>query len=306
MNQASSGSLRVGIACGLAAYGSWGLFPLYFKSVSHIAAPVVLANRAVWSVATLALLVLVLGRGRHLIARLRERRLVLMLAASSLLIGANWLTFIFAVAHGHVLQSSLGYFINPLVNVLLGMLLFGERLRPYQIASLCLAAAGVTLLACFVGEVPWLALVLALTFALYGAMRKSLPVDGLTGLTVETLLMLPFAVGYLGYLACSSSSQAADWHNVGLLALSGPITSIPLLFFGAAARRLRLTTLGILQYITPTLHFVLAVLVYREPFSPVQLVSFACIWTAIAFYTADSFRALRSAPPANATPLGYD
>ena len=229
-----------------------------------------------------------------------------MLGLSTLFIAANWLVFIYAVVSGQVLQASLGYFINPLANVLLGVLFLRERLRPYQVLSLGLALAGVLVLAVFVGAAPWVALALALTFALYGLMRKIMPVDGLVSLTVETLVMTPIALAYLGYLGAMRQGSGTSLGILGLLALSGPITTVPLLFFGAAARRLRLSTMGILQYLSPTLQFLLAVVAFHERFSYAQIASFACIWTAIAIYTTDSFRAMQQARLDLVEPFGAD
>ena len=198
-----------GIIYAIAAYGSWGLFPLYFKAVAGVAPVEVLAHRALWSFAVLAVLVAFLGRWTELGRELRSGKLLLMLGLSTLLISANWLVFIYAVISGQVLQASLGYFINPLVNVLLGVVFLRERLRPYQTLSIVLALAGVLVLAGFVGEVPWIALTLALTFGLYGLMRKIMPVDGLVSLTVETLAMAPAALAYVGYLGAGRQGLGA-------------------------------------------------------------------------------------------------
>jgi len=295
-----------GIIYAIAAYGSWGLIPLYFKAVANVAPVEVLAHRAVWSFAVLAVLVAFLGRWAELGRELRSGKLLLMLGLSTLFVAANWLLFIYAVVSRQVLQASLGYFINPLVNVLLGVVFLGERLRPYQTLSILVALAGVLVLAGFVGEVPWIAIALALTFGLYGLMRKIMPVDGLVSLTVETLAMTPLALAYLGYLGMTRPEAGSSLGTLGLLALSGPVTTIPLLFFGAAARQLRLSTMGILQYFSPTLQFLLAVVAFGEPFSKAQIASFACIWTAIAIYTADSFRAARQARLALVEPFGAD
>jgi len=304
--QTSQHTAQFGLLCGAAAYGLWGLIPLYFKAVGHVAPVEVLAHRAMWSFVTLALLIRLLGRWGELWRELRSGKLLLMLGLSTLLIATNWLIFIYAVATGQVLQSSLGYFINPLVNVLLGVTFLGERLRPYQALSIVLAGVGVLVLAAVVGTIPWIALTLAVTFALYALLRKIMPVDGWVSLTVETLGMTPAALAYLGYLAATAKTTGSGPASIGLLALSGPITTVPLLFFGAAARRLRLSTMGILQYLSPSLQFLLAVLVFREPFSTAQLVSFACIWAAIAIYTADSFRAVRQARLDLIEPFGAD
>ena len=302
----SSTPSKHGIIYAIAAYGSWGLFPLYFKAVASVAPVEVLAHRALWSFAVLAVLVAFLGRWSELGRELRSGKLLVMLGLSTLFIAANWLVFIYAVISGQVLQASLGYFINPLVNVLLGVMILRERLRPYQTLSIMLALVGVLVLAGFVGEMPWIALTLALTFGLYGLMRKIMPVDGLVSLTVETLAMTPVALAYLVYLGATRQGAGSSLGTLGLLALSGPVTTIPLLFFGAAARQLRLSTMGILQYLSPTLQFLLAVVAFREPFSTAQIVSFGCIWTAIAIYTADSYRAVRQDRLALVEPFGAD
>jgi chloramphenicol-sensitive protein RarD len=293
VNQIEKHGSHYGILYGIAAYGSWGIFPLYFKTVSSVPPVEVLGHRALWSFVMLAVLVGLLGRWTEVWRELHSRKLLLMLALSTLFIAANWLMFIYAVTSGQVLQASLGYFINPLVNVLLGVLFLRERLRPRQMLSIGLALIGVLVLTAFVGKVPWVALTLALTFSFYALMRKLMPVDGFVSLAVETLLMVPVALAYLGYLAATSSHEPLRLSTVGLLMLSGPITTVPLLFFGAAARRLRLSTMGILQYLSPTLQFLLAVLAFGESFSSAQLLSFACIWAAVLIYATDSLRAVR-------------
>ena len=277
----------------MAAYGLWGLIPLYFKAVASVASPEVLAHRALWSFLLLAVIVYLVGRWGEILGKLRDRKLLGILALNAFFIAANWLMFIYAVSTGQVVQASLGYFINPLVSVLLGVVFLHERLRPYQVLSILLAACGVLVLTWLVGEVPWVALTLAGTFALYGLMRKLTPVDGLMSVTVETLFMTPFALLYLGYLASAGNLTGSRPPTIGLLMLSGPVTTVPLLFFAAAARRLPLSTLGILHYLTPTLQFLVAVLVFDEPFSTPQMISFACIWTALGIFTADSFHAAR-------------
>jgi chloramphenicol-sensitive protein RarD len=293
VNQIKSHGSCYGILYGIAAYGSWGFFPLYFKAVASVPPVEVLAHRALWSFVVLAILVGVLGRWKELWRELHSRKLILMLTLSTLFIAANWLMFIYAVSSGQVLQASLGYFINPLVNVLLGVLFFRERLRPRQTLSIGLAVVGVLVLTAIVGEVPWVALTLALTFSLYALMRKLMPVDGLVSLTVETLIIAPAGLTYLGYLATARGHEPLTLGTVGLLMLSGPITTVPLLFFGAAARRLRLSTMGILQYLSPTLQFLLAILAFGEAFSSAQLLSFACIWAAVLIYAVDSLFAAR-------------
>ena len=206
MNQIGKHGSHYGILYGIAAYGSWGIIPLYFKTVASVPPVEVLAHRALWSFVMLAVLVGLLGRWQELWRELRSRKLLLMLSLSTLFIAANWLMFIYAVTSGQVLQASLGYFINPLVNVLLGVVFLRERLRTRQTLSIGLALIGVLVLTLLVGEVPWIALALALTFSLYALMRKLMPVDGLVSLTVETLILAPVGLAYLGYLAAATRS----------------------------------------------------------------------------------------------------
>jgi chloramphenicol-sensitive protein RarD len=241
----------------------------------------------------LAAIVGLLGRWKELWRELHSHKLLALLALSTIFIAANWLLFIKATTTGRVLQASLGYFINPLANVVLGVAFLHERLRPRQTLSIALAVAGVLGFALLAGEPPWLALGLALSFSLYGLTRKLMPVDGLVSLTVETLVMAPFGLAYLGYLSASGYSQPRGLGMFGLLMLSGPITTVPLLFFGAAARRLRLSTMGFLQFISPTLQFLLAVVAFGEKFSTAQLLSFAAIWAAVLIYALDSWSAAR-------------
>lgn len=281
------------VAYGMIAYGLWGLIPLYFKTVAQVAPPEVLAHRAIWSFVVLAVVVRLMGRWPELKENLRNRKVLLMLTLSATLITCNWLTFICAVLTNQVLQSSLGYFISPLMNVLLGVVFLRERLWPYQVLAIGLATVGFLVLAAVVGVIPWIALILALSAAFHLLIRKIAPVDGLMSLTVETLVMTPVALCFLGFLATTTELTGATPERFGLLMLAGPVTTVPFLFFGAAAKRLRLSTMGILQYLTPSLQFLLAVVVFHEPFSNAQLVSFACVWTAVAIYTADSYRASR-------------
>jgi chloramphenicol-sensitive protein RarD len=284
---------RFGVVFAVAAYGCWGFFPLYFKALAGVTPLEVLANRIIWSFVMLAVLVALLGRWSELRRELRSRKLLAMLTVSTVLIAVNWLVFIHAVVTNQVLQASVGYFLNPLVSVLLGVVFLRERLRSLQIVSIALAAVGVLVLAVAAGTLPWIALMLAATFGLYGLMRKLLPVDSLVSLTVETLILAPLALIYVAWLGVAGEFADRGPSTFALLAAGGPITAVPLLFFGAAARRLRLSTMGILQYLTPTLQFSLAVVAFREPFSMAQLVSFSCIWIAVAIYTTDSFRAAR-------------
>jgi chloramphenicol-sensitive protein RarD len=280
-------------AYGISAYGLWGLIPLYFKTVADVAPTEVLAHRAIWSFAVLVVAVGLLGRSVEVQRNLRSLRLMLMLGLSATTIAANWLMFIYSVASGQVLQSSLGYFISPLVCVGLGVVCLRERLSGWQTLAVGLAAVGLLVMACVVGQMPWIALTLAVTSASHVLIRRIVPVDGLVSLTVETIVMLPIALAYLGYRATTATLTGNTPAMVGQLMLAGPVTTIPFLFYGFAVKRLQLSTMGILEYLTPSLQLLLAVVAFNEPFSTVQLVSFACVWMAIAIYTADSYRIAR-------------
>lgn len=281
---------RQGLTLGLLAYGVWGSFPAFFRLVNAATPLEVVGHRIFWSAAFLMLLVTLSRRLGPLWGVLRDRGTLLTLAGSTLLIAGNWLVFIYAVQQGQVLQSSLGYFMTPLFSVLLGFLFLRERLNRRQQLSVALAALGVANLTLGHGAFPWIALTLGSTFGLYGLLRKLARVDALLGLTVETLLLAPLALGYLFYLGIRHQSAflaGAPLLDL-LLPLSGVVTALPLLCFVGAARRLRLATIGFLQYITPSLHFLFAVGLYGEPFSRGHLLSFSCIWAALAVYTADA------------------
>jgi len=283
---------RVGLAYGIVAYGLWGFMPVYIKAVR--AAPVleVLCHRVVWALAFLLLLSWWQGQIRDLRPALRSRRTLAVLSASTVCIAVNWLVYIWAVVNGRLLEGSLGYYINPLVNVLLGVAILGERFeRPVRIA-VGIAAAGVLWLAVHLGQFPWIPLALATSFGLYGFLRKIAPVGPLAGLTIETALLFPLTGGYLAW-AIGSGRSAFLAGNLSLdvwLLLGGPVTAVPLLFFAAAARRLPLSTLGFLQYLSPTLQFLLAVFAYGEPFDRAHAVAFALIWMAVAVFAAHRAR----------------
>lgn len=277
----------VGVACASGAYVMWGLFPIYFKAVAGIPALEVLAHRVVWSVVVVAALLAFQRGWSAVVGALKAPRLVLTLAASASIISLNWGVFIWAVGEGRILECSLGYYINPLVSVMFGVAVLGERLRWIQWLAVALATAGVAFEIIAFGTVPWIALTLAMSFALYGLIRKITPVDPVSGLFIETLLLCPLALGYLAYLATHGGGHflAAGWRTDALLALAGPVTALPLLLFVAGAQRIRLTTIGLLQYIAPTGHFLLAIFAYDERFTPAHVGTFALIWLALAIYT---------------------
>lgn len=287
---AAEQNLRQGILFGLAAYTIWGSFPVFFKAL-HGATPLeIVAHRIFWSAVFLAVLVVSRRQTGIVWQTVRDRGCLMTLCGSTLLISTNWLTFLYAIQRGEVLQSSLGYFITPLISVLLGFLFLKERLNKLQTISVSLAFLGVMNLTFQHGAVPWFALILAMSFGLYGLLRKLARVDAMVGLAVETALLAPFALGYLLLL----HNQQAGTFLTGslrldlLLPLSGVVTAIPLLAFVGAARRLRLATIGFLQYITPSLHFLLAVLLYNETFSLGHFISFMCIWAALGVYSVDA------------------
>ncbi len=287
-----------GLLYGAAAYAFWGVVPVYWKHLRHVAPLEVLAHRVVWGVLAFGALARLRGRLPEVLAGMRDRRVVGVMLASGALLGANWLTFIYAVTEGRLLQASLGYFINPLVSVLLGLVVLRERLRRAQWLAVALAAAGVVQFAAQAGGLPWISIVLALTFGSYGLLRKLARVDALPGSTIETLLMAPLACGYLAVLGASGRGALghADAGTHALLAGTGVITAVPLLWFALAARRLPLSTVGFLQYFAPTGQFLLAVLVYGEPFSPAALRSFLFIWAALAVFSGDAWRRARFRP----------
>jgi chloramphenicol-sensitive protein RarD len=281
---------RSGLLYALAAYGMWGLVPLYFKSVPTSAQEIV-AHRVLWSAVFLAVLLTILRRWPDASAAFRSRKTLLMLFASAYLVAGNWLIYVWATLHEQITQASLGYFILPLVNVFAGIAFFGDRLRPPQAVALLIAAAGVVYLAVGLGEFPWISLTLAVSFALYGIVRKVVPVDGVVGLSVETVLLAPAALILLAVLASGGSlTFGRDRPTDLLIAASGIITTLPLICFVQAVRRVSLVTIGVVQYLSPSLQLVVAVLVYGEAFSTRHQISFGLIWAGLAVYVADAVR----------------
>ena len=290
--------VRGGLILGLSAYSLWGFFPVYFKAVKQVPPLEMVSHRVVWSLLFLALLMSGAGEWPAARSALANRRTLLTLACSTILIATNWLVFIHAVGANQLLQSSLGYFISPLVSVVCGYLFLGERLRRLQLVSLLLAVAGVSIQVILFGRIPWIALVLASTFGLYGLVRKTARVEAMAGLTLETIIAAPLALGYLLWLGTRGEGAflAGSLRDDLLIPLSGVLTALPLIWFAAAARRLKLATIGFLQYITPSLHFLLAVSLYGESFTPIHLVSFLFIWTGLACYSWAAVAASRFSP----------
>ena len=278
----------------VAAYGLWGLLPIFFKLLHAVTPVEVVAQRVIWS---LILIVGVLAARRKLGAlgaALRDRRIVLPLTASALFIGFNWLVYVWSVNNGHVIAASLGYFLNPLVNVALGVLVLKERLRRGQTIAIAIAAVGVAIMAAAAFTTLWISIGLAVSFALYGLVRKLTPVAPMVGLGAETLLLAPLALAYLLWLwGHGGISLGQDSYTSSLLIFSGALTTVPLILFAMAAQRLPLTTLGLIQYLAPTLQFLCGVLLYGEKLTQGQMISFALIWLGLILFATDSLAAAR-------------
>lgn len=281
---------RLGVIYGLACYLAWGVIPIYFKAVKSVPPLEVLAHRVVWSVVFLAILLQVRRGWPAILQAVGSRRTMLALLATTVLIACNWYTFIWAVSHDRVVEASLGYYINPLVSVLLGFVLLRERMRMFQWVAIAIAAAAVLYLTVRLGKPPIVSLILAFTFGFYGLLRKVAQVGSLPGLAIETTILAPVAVAFLvwtsraGNLVFLHQSTRLD----ALLAAGGVVTAVPLLWFANAARRLRLATIGLMQYIAPTLQLLLGAAVYGEKTSLDHWITFAAIWSALGVYTFDA------------------
>ena len=290
--------MNTGILYALGAYIMWGLFPIYWKWLQTVPAVQVIGHRIIWSFVVLAGLMLVSRQWMKFRAALTPRVLAIYLVAG-LLLSANWLIYVWGVNAGHIVETSLGYFINPLFSVLLGVIFLGERLRPAQWFPLGLAASGVIYLTATYGSLPWIALSLAFTFGFYGLVKKTAPLGSLFGLTLETGLVFLPALGYL--LFAENTGQGAFGHTDSFTLLlmvgAGPVTTIPLLMFASAARRIPLTMIGVLQYVAPTLQFLLGVLIYKEPFTTARLVGFSLVWIALIVFWTEGIIAHRAQKP---------
>jgi chloramphenicol-sensitive protein RarD len=287
---------RLGLVYGALAFVIWGLTPMYWKLLIHVPAPEILAHRVVWGLFVVAGWMSFRGRWPELAAAVKQPRTVAALALSTVLIAINWGLFVWAVNTGRVLSTSLGYFINPLVSVVLGLAVLGERLNRRQWIAVVLAAAAVTILTIHQGRLPWISLALAVSFALYGLLRKIVPADAVVGLTFETMALAPLAAGFLlfqKHRGVAAFGFQGTEINV-LLVTAGAVTVVPLILFTLGVRRLPLATAGLLQYIAPTFTFMLAVFLYDEPFSAAHAVSFVLIWTGLGIYTFDLRQRLRA------------
>jgi chloramphenicol-sensitive protein RarD len=276
---------RLGFLYGFGAYALWGVLPVYFKALARVPAVDIVAHRVLWSLPFLALLVLLSKGWGKVRAALARRQTVGILLLTALLIGGNWLLYTYAVISGHILAASFGYYLNPLANVLLGRFVLNEHLSRLQWTAVAIAAAGIGVLAAGALGQLWISLALCFSFALYGLLRKVVRADAVTGLAIETAILFPPAVLWLAWRAASGAPvMGTDPVETGLLMLAGIVSTTPLLLFTAAARRLPYSTLGMLQFLAPTLQFLLAVLLYGEPFTTAHGIAFAAIWTALALY----------------------
>lgn len=273
------------------AYTAWGLFPLYFRELAGVGAFEIVLHRVAWSVVFLALILLWLRRWRWIAALRMQPTVLAMFAASSLVLAVNWLTYVWAVSNGHVIDASLGYFINPLVSVALGYFVLHERLRRWQWVAVALAAAGVLWLAALGPTLPWVGIVIAISFGLYGLMRKTAALGALEGLTLETALLAPPAIALLAWWTWQGSGGLAhrDAATLAWLIGLGPMTSVPLLLFAAGARRISLATLGVLQYISPTLQLLLGLWVFGEPLAGERLAGFVLTWIALVVFSVEGW-----------------
>jgi chloramphenicol-sensitive protein RarD len=288
---------RAGFALGLMAYALWGVLPLYFKAIAAIPAFDIVAHRVLWSLPFLAILI-ALSRGwpkvREAAADLRT---IGMLVATALLIGGNWLLYVYAVTSGHILAASFGYYLNPLANVLLGRFVLKEQLNRLQWIAVAIAAAGISVLAAGALSQLWISLTLCISFALYGLLRKVVQADAITGLGIETAILIPLAIGWLAFRALESQPvMGTSALQTGLLFLAGIVSTTPLLLFTAAARRLQYSTLGMLQFLAPTLQFLIAV-AYGEPLRTAHFIAFPAIWIALGLYVTALLRAPRLPQP---------
>ena len=295
-----------GILYAIGAYVFWGLFPIYWKQLESIDALQIIGHRIGWSFVLLFLFVLITRQWKGFRSVAFDAKTIRIYLIAAVLISINWFTYVWAVTHNYVVESSLGYFINPLFSVLLGVIFFRERLRPVQWIPIVLAAAGVIYLTAAYGSLPWIALMLALSFGLYGLVKKMAPLNSLYGLTLETgILFLP-ALAYLAF--CEFTGQGAFLHSGPLqnwmMFGAGLVTTVPLLMFSAAAPRVPLTTIGILQYVNPTMQFLLGVLIYREPFTHQSLIGFSFVWAGLILFWVEGLYARHTIAPEPAPEMG--
>lgn len=295
MSSASLSEHKKGVFYGIISYGTWGFFPLYWKMLQHVPPVEILCHRMFWSM--VFMVTLFVGIRRYPVrSHVRSGKQYLLLLLTGVLMAANWGIYIWAINNGHIVQSSLGYYINPLLNVLFGFLFLGERLNRWQCVSLLLAVMGVTYLTLDFGSFPIISILLALTFALYGLIRKKIDIDATSALTVETIYMSFPALAYLAITFIQGNNALNDFHlpTALLLAMGGVVTALPLLWFGKAAERIPLSTMGFIQYISPSLQLLIGVLVFGETFTQSHAVCFTCIWAGLIIFSVDAALRIRN------------
>lgn len=295
-------NLQKGILFTFGAYLMWGLFPLFFRLINNVSSTEILAGRIIWAFVFTTLFILLRRQGSALLhdikALWQNQKAFWQLAIASIFISVNWFTYIWAVNNGHVVQTSLGYYINPLLSVIFGVIFFKERLSGVQKIATGIALGAVLMLAIYYGEVPWVALILALTFGIYGVLKKKIRLDATRGLAIETMFIFPIALGYYVYLYQKGEMVFlhASWQTDILLMLSGILTAIPLIFFAQGAQRIPLSLMGFIQYISPTITLMLGIFVFKEPFSTMQFVVFSLVWFAIVLFVVSNLMQMRKRP----------
>lgn len=301
-HSAETDDTMAGFLFALSAYGLWGLMPLYMKLVAHIPAAEVVAHRALWSVPVAGIVLLVLRRTADITAALRSPRTLMMAALTAGLISINWGIYVWAIAVDRAVETALGYYINPLVAIVMGAVLLGEKLSRAQIVSVLLACAAVVMLTVEAGGLPWVSLALAFSFACYGFLRKTLPIGPSQGFFLEVIILSIPALGFATWLALSGQShfRVGEPMDMLLLILCGPVTAVPLILFAFGAKLLRYSSIGIMQYIAPTMITIIAVFVFQEPFGPARIAAFALIWAALAIFTWSMLKQNREAAAAKA------
>lgn len=293
--EAAANRARAGLLYGLAAYGLWGIMPIYFKWLKAVPSIDIVAHRIIWSLVALAILATLARAWDQVRAAIRHRRTLAILLVTAVLIGTNWLLYVYAINSGHILAGSLGYYLNPLANILLGRFILKERLTKLQWAAVAIAAGGIAVLAAGALGTLWISLALCFSFATYGLLRKIAHVESLAGLTIETALLSPIALGWLLVGGAEGRPMfGAGGSETVLLVAAGIVSTVPLLCFTAATRRLAYSTVGMLQFIAPTLQFLLAVAIYDEPFTNAHAIAFGCIWTALTLYLGSMVRDRRA------------
>jgi len=287
---------REGFFYALSAYLLWGFLPFYMKAVAHIPAIEVVAHRIIWSVPLAGAILLWLGRTADLKRAVESPRMLLQAALCAAIISINWSTYVWAISAGRALETALGYYVNPLFSIFLAFVFVGERLTKLQWSAVALAAAAVAFIAIEAGSLPWVSLILTVTWGFYALLKKTLPVGPNQGFFLEVLILLPLALAYIFWLGWRGEGHFLESPgNMALLLLSGAVTAVPLMLYANGAKLLRLTTIGIMQYIAPTMIFLIAVFVFHEPFGWARLAAFLLIWTALALYSWSLFRNRRSA-----------